>query len=503
MKRLLVICVWLTACAMPGVELSPAQPGPPAVGATGLGDPIYPHLGNGGYDVTHYDISLVVDMAGNTITGTTTIQAQALQSLRAFNLDFLGLSIDTIQVNDRPASFQRDGSELTLTPTTPLASARPFTVTVAYHGQPTPIADDPAVPRSYGPVGWLRLEPGVFVLSEPGGAMTWYPGNNHPGDKASYSFTVTVARPYVVAANGLLIDAIDQGATRTYVWEETRPMASYLATLAIAEFEVVTDEGPDGLPIRHYLPPDASPAIRAALSETPAMLRFLTELLGPYPFEAYGLAVIGDEHVQIGLEAQTLTILPTHRVVSEQLHELAHQWLGNSVTPATWQDIWLNEGFATYCEWLWVEQTQGPAAFDALLRSQYLRMAQAQMGPPARPPADELFGAPVYIRGAWSLHALRRQIGNDAFFALLRAWVTRNQYANVSTADFVALAEEISGQSLAEFFQTWLYSPVVPPLPANSFVRPAFWPESAGWVRYWASPLLKNGGAARPQRMIA
>jgi len=478
---LLLACLWLAACT-PLVSVPPVAPASTDVGAAGLDDPLYPHLGNGGYDVTHYAITLAVDMASNTITGTATIQAQATQPLRSFNLDFLGLDIDGIGVNDAPARFQRMGSELTVTPATPLASGQTFTVTVTYGGQPQPITDDPAVPRSYGAVGWRRFTPGIFVISEPSGAMTWFPGNHHPSDKATYTFTITVAKPYVVAANGLLIDEIDHGATRTYMWADTKPMASYLATVAIAEFEVMTGEGsrPEAgapgarLPIRHYLPPRpeaGAPGARPqplvdALGETPAMLRFFTDLLGPYPFEAYGVAVIDDPQVQIGLEAQTLTLLPTSRVAKEQLHELAHQWFGNSVTPATWQDIWLNEGFATYCEWLWVEQTQGQAAFDALLRTQYTRMVRAQMAPPANPPPDRLFAAPVYIRGAWSLHALRLQIGDDTFFALLREWVNRYQYANASTADFIALAEEISGQRLADFFQAWLYDNAIPPLPA-------------------------------------
>jgi hypothetical protein len=462
---LLLACFVLTACALPSLATPRSQPTLTDVGAPGLDDPIYPYLGNGGYDVTHYAITLAVEMDNDTISGATTIQAQAFQPLRRFNLDFLGLAIDAIHVNDDPVRYQRTGSELTVTPAMPLADGQAFTVTVTYHGQSTPITDDPAVPRAYGPIGWLRLRPGLFVISEPSGAMSWYPGNNHPSDKATYTFTITVAKPYVVAANGLLVDERDHGATHTYVWSETKPMASYLATLVIAEFEVLTDVGPDGMPIRHYLPPAAAPVLVEAVRQTPAMLRFFTDLLGPYPFAAYGVAVIDDPEVQIGLEAQTLTILPTHRVASEQLHELAHQWFGNSVTPATWQETWLNEGFATYCEWLWVEQTQGQAAFDTLLRDQYAHMARAQMGPPALPPPDKLFGAPIYIRGAWSLHALRLQIGDTAFFALLREWVARYQYANASTADFMALAEEVSGQSLAEFFQAWLYDTAVPPLP--------------------------------------
>lgn len=463
-------CCLLTACALPALATPAAKPDDhSAVGTAGLNDPIYPFLGNGGYDVTHYAITLMVEPASNTIIGTTTIQAQARQSLHRFNLDFLGLTIDAIQVNGHPTPWKRVGSELTLTPATLLANGQGFTVTVAYHGQPTPITDDPTVPRSYCAVGWRRFadkrSDGVFVISEPAGAMTWYPVNNHPRDKATYTFTITVAKPYVVAANGQLIDEIDYGATRTYIWAENKPLASYLTTLAIAPFVIMTDQGPDGLPLRHYLPRQASPAVVAALRETPALLHFFTNLLGPYPFEAYGVAVINDPRLRIGLEAQTLTILPTTRVATEQLHELAHQWFGDSVTPATWQDIWLNEGFATYCEWLWVEQTQGQAAFAVLLRTQYTRMVRAHMGAPAHPPSDQLFGAAVYIRGAWSLHALRLRMGDVAFFALLRTWVKRYQYSNASTADFIALAEEISGQPLATFLQTWLYTAAVPPLP--------------------------------------
>jgi aminopeptidase N len=467
---LLLACLCLSACARPAAPL-PSQPaGASSMGAAGLADPIYPQLGNGGYDVTHYAIELAADMATNTISATTTIQAQVTVAppavaLRSFNLDFAGLTIDGILINDQPARFERAGSELTLTPATPLANGQAFTVTLSYHGEPQPITDDPALKHTYGKQGWLRLKPGVFVIGEPAGAMTWFPANNHPADKASYRFIVTVAKPYVVAANGVLTSERDNGATRTYTWAETKPMASYLATLAIAPFVVMAEQGPGGLPIRHYLPPHAAPPLVAALRETPAMLRFFTDLLGSFPFEAYGVAVIDDAQVRTGLEAQTVTILGSSRVADEQLHELAHQWFGDSVTPATWQDIWLNEGFATYCEWLWVERTQGHAAFNALLGAQYKRMQQAHMGAPAQPTPEQLVGASVYVRGAWSLQALRLKIGDAAFFALLRAWVARYQYRSASTADFVALAEQISGQPLHDFFQAWLATAAFPPQP--------------------------------------
>jgi aminopeptidase N len=196
------------------------------------------------------------------------------------------------------------------------------------------------------------------------------------------------------------------------------------------------------------------------------MIQFFTELLGPYPFEAYGVAVM-DVYGARGLETQTLTILDVPQAGDERilLHELAHHWAGNSVTPATWQDIWLNEGFATYCEWLWAEQMRGKAAFDHLVRAQYTGMKNSQMWAPGQPPPHELFHDDVYVRGAWVFHALRLQIGDEAFFRLVRTWFARYQYSNASTQDFMALAEEVSGQTLGDLFERWLYTDKLPPMP--------------------------------------
>jgi aminopeptidase N len=346
-----------------------------------------------------------------------------------------------------------------------LSSGAAFTTTVAYHGKPQPIMDDPGT-RYPVMLGWIKWQPGIFVTSQPSGAMTWYPVNDHPGDKATYAFTITATKPYVVAANGLLLDVRDNGATRTYVWAENQPMASYLATLAIAPFAVITDVGPQGLPIRHYVPPGASSALIRELRNTPAMIQFLHDLVGPYPFEAYGVAVI-DMYSRWGLETQTLTILDLSLATREDilLHELAHHWFGNYVTPATWQDAWLNEGFATYIDWLWIEHRRGAAYLNKVVSAQYTTMKLEKMWAPAQPHAGYLFDEPIYKRGGWTLHALRLRIGDERFFRLLRTWVERHQYGNASTADFMALAEEVSGQDLDDFFQVWLYNDEIPPMP--------------------------------------
>lgn len=470
-----ILLLWLTACqplivdprtAIPGTVARAAALAPVAqgeAGAAGLGDALYPQLGNSGYDVQHYTIELTVDVLSNTITGTTTITALTTAALTSFNLDLLGLTVDTITVNETPATFTRSGQEITITPETPLALDQPFTVTVAYGGNPQPIAD-PGIP--FEAVGWLDYdEQGLYVFSEPSGSMSWYPVNNHPLDKATYTFRITAPTPYVVAANGLLVDEIDQGAQRTYVWEASDPMASYLATINIAEFDIVEEIGPDGLPIINFFPQALSRRLSRDFAVTSEMIDYYSTIIGPFPFESYG-AIVMSAPFGGALETQTRPIFGSTATMETIIaHELAHQWFGNSVSLARWQDIWLNEGFATYFHHLWTEHTKGKSIFNATMRGMYTTMKARQMAPPGNPPLDDLFGSTVYVRGAWTLHALRLEVGDEQFFEIIRTYYARYQGSNATTADFIAVAEEVSGQDLGALFQAWLYDEAVPNMP--------------------------------------
>lgn len=429
-------------------------------GAAGLGDPLYPQLGNGGYDVQHYTIELAVDMTNSAITGTTTITALATAALSSFNLDLLGLDVDHVTVNEAPATFTHNGQELTITPATALTADQPFSVTVAYGGVPEPVSD-PGVP--FEAVGWLDYDTeGIYVLSEPSGAMSWYPVNNHPLDKATYTFRITAPEPYVVAANGLLVDEIAEGAWRTYVWEVRDPMVSYLATVNIAEFDVIREEGPAGLPIINFFPPARSRWLQRDFAPTAAMITYYSELIGPFPFESYG-AIVMDVPFGGALETQTRPVFGSTATMEMIVaHELAHQWFGNSVSLTSWQDIWLNEGFATYLHHLWTEHTKGKTVFNATLRGMYTTMKLRQMPPPGKPDLSGIFDGSVYTRGAWTLHALRLEVGDDTFFQILRTYYVRYQNSNATTADFIAIAEEVSGQALDDLFQAWLYGEAVP-----------------------------------------
>ena len=431
-------------------------------GADGVGDPFYPQMGNTGYDSLHYTIDLNVDVERNFIDGTSTLEAQATENLSAFNLDFHGLNISTVTVNDSRADFKRVADELIVTPAEALPQGQTFSVVVAYSGVPDPVVD--ASFPSDG-IGWVYDQTTIFVISEPSGAMNWYPVNNHPTDKAAYTFEITVPEPYVVAANGLLIGETDNGDTKTYLWEATTPMASYLATVNIGMFQVVTEEGPSGLPIRNYFSAENLAEATAATSMTSDMIAYYSDKFGPYPFEAYGILVIPQD-IGFALEDQTLSIFGQDMLDELTVaHELSHQWFGDSITLKAWEDIWLNEGFATYAEALWIEHTEGKESADQYMRDIYDQITADQLTAPGTPRVEELFGESVYYRGGWILHALRTQVGDETFFKILHEYYARYAGKSAGTEDFIAVAGEISGQDLKSFFDDWLFGDQIPPMP--------------------------------------
>lgn len=423
-----------------------------------LGDALYPNLGNAGYDVQHYALDLSVDVPSNTIRATTVISAVAMTALDSFHLDLSGLRVDSVNVAGQPANFTREDGELIITPAAALAEGETFSVTVAYGGQPEPRA----MPM-LGQIGWLRRGETIVVVSEPFGASTWFPSNDHPQDKATYDIRITVDEPFVAASNGLLVEVIEADGQRTYVWDVINPMATYLATVAIDEYIIEEEEGPNGLPILNFITPGTRDVALLALENTGEMIEFYSELIGPYPFESYGAIVLP---LGFSLETQTRSLLsqghllmPGEEVVA---HELVHQWFGNSVSLEQWQDIWLNEGFATYLSWLWAEHRYGPERLESTVNGSI--QAPFNVNPPGTPSADNLFEQTVYVRGALTLHALRLRLGDEIFFELLRQYYATFRDDNVSTEEFIALAEEISGEELDAFFEKWLYTTGIPSL---------------------------------------
>ncbi len=340
------------------------------IGAPGIGDPYFPTQGNGGYDVQHYDIDLVVDIDAQTIAAVTTIEAVTTQDLTRFNLDFSRYEIESITVNDEAVSFSLFGNELAIANETLIPEGEAFTVVVTYQGTPP------------GQRGWNFYPAGVIVAGEPVSASGWFPVNEHPLDKATYAYEITVAEPFIVGANGILQETIaNDDGTNTFVWTSDDPMASYLTTVAIGDFKVLTDESPSGVPVRHYIYSGARQQILDVFAQTPEMIEVLEAAFGPYPFEVYGV-VVHDLSIGFALETQTLNVFGNSFVnESVAIHELAHEWFGNSVSLERWQDIWLNEAFASYAQALWWEHKDGEQGLLNEVGSFYANMARVAIGP--------------------------------------------------------------------------------------------------------------------------
>ncbi len=433
------------------------------VGAPGVGDNYYPLAGNGGYDVTHYTINLDVDPTINAFDAFVDIEMVLTQPLTSLNLDLIGFEVSGVQVDEALVDFVRDGQELTVQFGRQIAEGTDIVVRVSYSGMPETIVE-PVI----GSIGWIDSSAGSYVVSEPNGSPTWFPVNDHPLDKATFTFIVAVPEDYEVAANGLLAETKPTAAGVSYRWEASDLMAPYLATVAIGDFEFVEETGPNGLPIRHAFPPDIVKLGIADFARTSQMIETFTSLFGPYPFEAYGSLVI-DDSFGFALENQTFSIYSKLLIDGTQkrewvfAHELAHQWFGNSVSVGRWQDIWLNEGFATYAETLWTEFADDG---DTNQRMRDIWNTSIGYGAPGDPGPDNLFGGTVYQRGALVLHAIRLELDNDdLFFDIMKSWAQEFAYSTATTEDFIELTNRVSGQDLRETIEAFVYSETLPELP--------------------------------------
>jgi aminopeptidase N len=446
--------------SVPGTSVPDDGSTPSSSDPNGIGDPLFPPLGNPGVDVTSYDVHLDVSKGGAQVAGNVDMEIRFTEPRSEFTLDLDGPEVTAVTVDGETARFTVEPQELRITLPTAVSTGDDRLVSVTYTAAPTVSMDFLGVP-----VGWNPVDGGSWTQNEPDGARTWMPCDDHPSDKANYTFTITVPKGLTAVANGELVEHRTVGDREVWSWNEPHPMATYLVQVLTGDYELVEGAGPHGLPLLSAILRGDRGRMKPYLDVTPSQIEFFEQWFGPYPFSRYGIAVAPSLN-GVAIETQERSLFGADafsgtlgdREQSVLSHELAHQWFGDAVTPARWDDVWLNESFATYGEWMWLDHVGSRSVDDAAGQA----LAVRQPGITGRPPLDEMFGALVYDGGAVVLHALRRTVGDEHFFAILRRWVADNNGESRRTSDFISLAEQVSGSDLTAFFHAWLYSPVVP-----------------------------------------
>ena len=431
------------------------------------GDQRFPALGSSDIDVEHYDVALEYDPDSRSLVGSVALDGTFVHPTDRVALDLNGPEVAQVRSEGNALEFSLVERDLIVALDDVRPAGSEFSLTVEYSVK---IAE-----QSFfaGGLGLFPTRDGLWSLNEPDGASTWLPVSDHPTDKATWTFEVTVPAGLAAISNGELIDSAEGVAGTTWTWDQTEPMASYLVLLLVGDYELVDDGfSSSGVDLDHVVLRSDREALDAYLSVTRDQLEFYEELFGPFPFDRYGLA-IADSVGGLAMETQGLSMFSRsdfdgtlgpwqHAFLS---HEIAHQWFGDAVSPASWNDIWLNEGFATYAQWLWLDEVGYEPVDETAKR--VLDRLPTRGWPLAEP--EEMFGSVVYDGGATVLHALRLTVGDQAFFAGLRAWVVTHLDGTATTEDLRATMEQASGVDLTDFFETWVYAASIPStLPART-----------------------------------
>ncbi|MFD4647368.1 M1 family metallopeptidase [Streptomyces sp. NPDC058441] len=437
-------------------------------GQTAASEPYFPGHGDPRYRVHRYELSLDYRPGPNRLAGNARISAIAGRApLTEFQLNLEAFRLGKVLVDGRQPRYTHRGGKLRIRPSKPLRAGAAFTVEVHWSGNPKPVNSP------WGGLGWEELTDGALVASQPVGAPSWFPCNDRPDDKAAYQISLTVPSPYKVVVGGRLLTRTTKSSTTTWVYEQQAPTASYLVGLSIGMYQTVLlgEPGLGGVPQSAYVPVRLLPEFSRDFARQPEMMRLFEELFGPYPFGEYAV-VVADEDFDVPVEAQGLSLFGANHVDGargwERLvaHELAHQWFGNSLTIADWRDIWLNEGFAKYAEWLWSERSGGRTTQELAAAAHRELSALPQDLLLADPGRKSLFDDQVYERGGLTVHAVRCALGDEPFFRMVRDWVSAHRHGVVTTEAFTAHVARYAAAPVGDLMTAWLRRRPLPPLPA-------------------------------------
>ena len=438
----------------------------PVGAAEGIGDDTFPSLGSDDIDVSHYDLDLTWDPGAGALTAEVAIDLTTRGVLEVVELDFGELTVDGVRLAvgggaPTEAEFEQGAGKLVIDAADPIPEATPVVVEVTYSGNPAPVTSVAPIP-----IGWVRTDDdGVATPSEPDAAHTWFPCNDHPTDKATYRTTVHAPEGLTSVANGVREATATEGGTTTSTWVMDAPMATYLALVAIDSFDEQDDGTAAGVPLRNYVPAGQGGNFAGGLGSQPTMVEYMVDRLGPYPFAEYGAVIVTGGNTALETQGRSLFFGPSARDRATVMHELSHQWIGDSVSVTSWRrDIWWVEGFGRFSEWLWAERSEGPGGYAGRAELAYQglqfdeRLAIGEVAP------EQLFDSRVYEGGALVFYALRAELGDEQFFAAMRLFAERFRHGNATTDDLFAVFAEVAGRDVRPVAEPFLTAGPLPPL---------------------------------------
>jgi aminopeptidase N len=433
---------------------------------------MYPQYGDPATDVLHYGLDLKWDPKATVLTGTATLAVRAAKPTDRFVLDLAaGMSADSTTIDGAPVTDTRSGDHLTIPLGRQLPADGTVTVVIAYHGTPHVVPAPVRRPDIPGLGAQVTASGAVWAQQEPYGAFTWFPCNDQPSDKALYDVTITVPDGWAGVTGGAFGGRTEQGGWGVYRWHQGSPVSTYLVAFAVDQYQEDTATGPHGIPITYwYLPADAD-AVHKLTAQVPGMISFLEQRFGPYPFPTAGVLFRPE---MVGMETQTMITLSTHLPPDDLLHEFAHQWFGDAVTPAAWSGMWLNEGFAMYAQYMWdvanmQPRSATPQTLDDFMAAHVLPVDQrlrTQDGPPGHYNPTHFASSNVYYGPALMLNGIHDALGDAAFYQLLGDWVHQHAGTNQDRNTFVAFVNAKTGRDFSAYINAWLDSPTTPTIKA-------------------------------------
>ncbi|MCW2865067.1 MAG: peptidase [Actinoallomurus sp.] len=428
-----------------------------------VADPYYPERGHPAVDVLHYGLALNWSPKDKELTGTATLAVRAAQDTDNVTLDFSGrLKVDGVTVDGKPAVPQRHGDQLIIPAGKQLTKDTTAAVVIRYHGQPKQAKFDAERPDAQHLGFAVHKDGSAVALQEPYGAFTWYPSNDQPSDKALYDVAITVPKGWAGVSSGTFQGKVAQGDTTVYRWHSGDPMATYLVTFVADHLTMVKQTGPHGLPLTYWLRAKDRKKNLATLRQSPKIIAWLEKRLGRYPFPSGGAVIAGNS----GMETQQMITMMPGLPADDYAHEYAHQWFGDSVTPRTWQDVWLNEGMAMFLQMLYFAENDPRSLPFTQIIDNVRRGQDGQLRKKYGPPGHynkRAFDSPnVYMDPAVMLQEIRKQVGDKKFFTMLSGWAQQHRGTNQDRASFTAWVKQSTGKDLTALIDRWLDSKTTP-----------------------------------------